>query len=243
MATTPTTARRQLRAIVFDLDDTLLDHHGAACQALDACTDSWGRQGAAADLETEWFSLERTFYARFQRGELTIHEQRRERIRAFLGQPDLADRYADELFADYWAAYEAAWRPFPDAIPAIDSLRELGVDIAVLTNGRADDQRRKVCVTGLGIAPERVFPSSELPAAKPDRRAFDSVLRALAVDADEVLMVGDVMEIDVLGALHAGWWAVLIDRSAPGSARSSFAPVIPSLDHLAQVVPAWAVPR
>ncbi len=39
MATTPTTARRQLRAIVFDLDDTLLDHHGAACQALDACTD------------------------------------------------------------------------------------------------------------------------------------------------------------------------------------------------------------
>lgn len=165
-----------VRAVLLDLDDTLVDHSGAAAAAVAACSAEHGRSPEGA--VDRWTRITTPLYAAYQRRELTHDEQRRERVRAFLGV-DATDAEADELFAGYLRRYEAGWRAFPDTVPALQRLRAAGLALAVLTNGDDAQQRRKLDRTGLSDAVDLVVASSTLPAAKPDPRAFLSVVTAL----------------------------------------------------------------
>ena len=46
-------------------------------------------------------------------------------------------------FNDVLARYEAAWRPFDDALPALRRARAAGLALGVLTNGDGAQQRAK----------------------------------------------------------------------------------------------------
>jgi len=227
-------AERPVRAVLLDLDDTLVDHAGAARAAVLGFAGGHGLGGTVRDddaVAARWQALTDEWYPRYQRRELTLDEHRRARIRAFLALPGLADPEADVLFADYQGRYRAQWRGHDDAAPLLRRLREARVPSVVLTNGEHDIQTEKLRRTGLLGLVDAVAASSRLPAAKPDPRAFSSAAALVGVAADETLMVGDSWANDVLGALDAGAAAVLLDRQAPptGTDREGV-PVVPTLD-------------
>lgn len=216
--------------VLFDLDDTLLDHRGAAQDALVGWAAHAGVSIAADDLVALWQVLERRYYDMYQRGELTKTEQRRERVRAVLAPATVTDDEADGLFVAYWEFYRSAWRTFPDAADAVRRALACGLQVGLLTNGDVRDQRRKVEATELIEFGLPLFASSELPAAKPDPRAFEFACTAMAVTPDRCLMVGDSLVNDIHGALGAGLPAVLLDRSgAAGAAPEEFG-LVRSLD-------------
>lgn len=219
-----------LRGVLFDLDDTLLDHRGAVDEALARWRRLEGLDIAYQLLRERWLELETTYYRRFQAGELTKAEQRRARIRALLPQRELNDVEADLAFGRYWAAYVDAWRAFPDALSALDRARQAGLATGILTNGDGDDQRRKVVAAGIAATGVPVFASSELPAAKPDPRAFTTACSRLGVRPEHCLVVGDSLENDVSGARAASMPVVLLDRYARHLAVD--VPRISSLDEL-----------
>jgi putative hydrolase of the HAD superfamily len=198
-----------VRAVVLDLDDTLVDHSSAA----DAAVTAWAREHGVpeADAAERWARVTAPLYAAYQRRELTHDEQRRERVRDFLGVR-ATDAEADALFDGYLQRYEAGWRAFDDAGPALRRLRAAGLRLAVLTNGDQVQQHRKLTQVGLADHVDLVVASSSIPAAKPDPRAFRHVVDALAVRPDQAVMVGDSLDHDVRGALAAGLRAVLVDR-------------------------------
>ncbi len=198
-----------LRAVIFDLDDTLVDHTSAADEAVVAWARALGADHALASAR--WADATAIHYARYLRHELTFAEQRRRRVCDFLGR-DLDDERADAHFADYLACYEAAWRPFHDAVPALRRARAAGLAVGVLTNGDAAQQRAKAERTGLAPEIDVLVASSELPAGKPDPHAFLHAVRLLGIAAAEALMVGDSLSDDVRGAVSAGLPAVLLDR-------------------------------
>ncbi|MDG4669289.1 HAD family hydrolase [Mycobacterium sp. 236(2023)] len=219
-------------AVLFDLDDTLLDHRGAAKDALRAWAVHAGLSMAADELATSWHFLERRYYDLYQQGALTKTEQRRARVRELLAPAVLSDREADDLFEAYWHLYRAAWRPFPDAEGAIRRAVDSGLRVGLLTNGDARDQARKVEATVLIDFALPMFASSELPGAKPDRRAFEFACSALSVVPARCLMVGDSLINDIEGALNAGLSAVLLDRYGPERAAPAGYGLIRSLDEL-----------
>jgi len=213
----------RLQALLLDLDDTLVDHRGAAERGVRAWLAGLGMGETPAELEEHverWFVLEARHYERAQRGEISYTEQRRVRIRAFLPGWDLADdALADDVFAGFLGCYQAAWRAFDDAAAAIDAALVAGLKVGVLTNGRHEIQTAKLTRTGLLHPAVRLFASSELPAAKPDPRAFHTACAALGVPPSATLMVGDSLKHDVLGALGAGLQARLLDRFGRYDAR------------------------
>lgn len=205
------------RALLVDLDDTLVDHRGAADRGVRAWLSGLGLADTASELEglvERWFNLEMRHYERSQRREISYLEQRRVRIREFLPAWDLADdALADDVYAGYLGAYQAAWRAFDDAAATIERALGAGLKVAVLTNGMLELQTRKLRQTGL-LRPEvPVLASSHLPAAKPDPRAFHAACDHLGVTPAETLMVGDSLRHDVQGARSAGLTALLLDRS------------------------------
>lgn len=205
-----------LRAVVFDLDDTLVDQRSAAAAAVVAWAAEHGVTGP--DLAARWARVSAPQYARWQRREITFAGQRRERVRRFLGVT-VSDAEADVLFAGYLERYEAGWVAFADAVPALRRAAAAGLAVAVLTNGDEEQQRRKVSRVGLAGEIGLLVASSVLPAGKPDVRAFRHTADLLGVEPASVLMVGDSLPKDVLGARAAGWDAVLLDRSCPVSSR------------------------
>lgn len=203
-------------AVLFDLDDTLVDHRGAADRGLRTWLAGMGLADDAATLEEHverWFLLEARHYERYQRGELTHLEHRRVRIRGFLPGWDLADdALADDTFAGFLACYQSAWRAFSDAADALRSAKAAGLAVGILTNGERSIQESKVRRTGLAGLGVPVFASSHLPAAKPDPRSYHAACRALGVPPSRCVMVGDSVTNDVHGAERAGLHGVLLDR-------------------------------
>lgn len=213
--------------ILFDLDGTLLDHDGAVRRALDAWLPRLSPAGTSSSAWTPeqrdavvvaWFDAEKTHFTRWRTGEVSFAEQRRARLRDVLpvmGRRDAADASdaeLDELFDGYLDEYEASWRLFDDAVPALDALQHSGFRVALLTNGTEEQQRAKVERTGLMPWLEAVFTAEGLGVAKPSADAFRLSCDALGVAPGRVLYVGDDPVVDVRGALDAGLEAVHLDR-------------------------------
>ncbi len=202
-----------MKAVLFDLDMTLVDHVSAVHAALSAWLPERGVT-AGPDRSALWLELEELHFPFAASGEITVGEHRRRRARDFfttLGVP-LAEDDLDAAFAGYLVHYERSWVAFDDALSTLRGIVAAGVRTAVVTNGMLDQQRRKVAVTGLADVCGPVFASDDLGLAKPDPAMFAEVCRRLGVAPHDATMVGDNYDLDVLGARAAGLRGIHLDR-------------------------------
>lgn len=218
-----------LRAVLFDLDGTLMDHDAARAAGLKAHLSGW-LPGVEADelsrLEEEWRRLEALHYDEYTRGECTYTEQRRRRVqgmRAALERELAEELEADAWFAAYLRHYRAAWRAFDDVLPALEALAaaDPSVALGVVTNGEGEPQRAKLAAIGLSERFQIVVASGEEGVAKPDAQIFALACERLEVQPDHAAHVGDRLDVDAEGAAAAGLHGVWLDRlgAAPGPAH------------------------
>ena len=203
-----------ITAVAFDLDGTLLDHEHAARDAVHDWVAARGWK-APEDTAAQWLRLEREHFAAFTTGAITFEEQRRRRLRAFLPlvtNAGVAEGELDDLFAEYATFYESHWVAFDDARAVLDDLAATGYALGVLTNGQRAQQLAKLARVGLLDRFAVVVASSELPAGKPDPRAFTALCQRLGTAPASAVFVGDDPVTDVAGARGAGLRAVLLDR-------------------------------
>lgn len=196
-----------IKAVLFDLDDTLFDHLTSARSGLHAFLRHLGLP-PSDDLSAAWFNIERASYDRFLAKELTFQEQRRERLRHFLPLAGhtvpAGDEALDELFAVYLECYERSWQAFPDASPCLQALRDGGVLTAVISNGNHAQQQAKLRNIGLESALDAIFTSESIGHPKPMPEAFLKPCQALGVLPTHALYVGDNFRVDIEGARTAG---------------------------------------
>ena len=206
-----------MKAVVFDLDNTLFDHTGCAVAGLRSWVTELGIT-PTDELIAEWFVIEEDQFNRFLAGELTHQGQRRGRLREFLpvlGLPvPVADAELDEVFTGYLTQYTNNWIAYPDARPALEVARSNGWRVGVLTNGSTRQQNAKVAAIGLADLIDVVCTSEALGVSKPDPLAYQRVCEALGVEPGETLMIGDNLELDVIAARAAGLSAHHLDRAA-----------------------------
>jgi putative hydrolase of the HAD superfamily len=102
---------------------------------------------------------------------------------------------------------------------SLQRLRKAGLQLAVVSNsdGRVEEALE---AAGLREYFDLVIDSAVAGFEKPDPRIFQAALDALGVSADEALYVGDLYEVDIVGARAAGIEAVLLTRSRPAPDRS-----------------------
>jgi putative hydrolase of the HAD superfamily len=87
-----------------------------------------------------------------------------------------------------------------------------GHRLALVSNGAGDVQREKLSRTPFGRYFSAIVVSMELGVGKPDPRIFQRALELIDVDARDAVMLGDSLARDVAGAQRAGMRAVWIDR-------------------------------
>ena len=119
-----------------------------------------------------------------------------------------------------------AWQVFEDALPALETLRQRGVRLAVVSNW---DSRLPDVLKALSLDTwfETVVVSHFEGVEKPDAAIFHRALERTGVDAREAIHVGDSPELDGAGATAAGMDWVWVDRHNPGNDKA-----IPDLSRL-----------
>jgi putative hydrolase of the HAD superfamily len=209
-----------IRAVLWDIDDTLVDYTHAEWAGAVAFARGRGLAGRYGDeraLVEEWHAVMARHYERYLAGELGFLEQRRARVREFTGEAGLGDAEADAVFAEYEVLHEAAWRAFPDVLPALAALEAAapGLRHGLLSNSAGAVQERKLAATGLRGRFATLVCSEEAGVAKPAAGAFLAGCAALGMAPEETAYVGDRADVDGLGAVGAGLVGVWVDR--PGA--------------------------
>jgi phosphoserine phosphatase len=83
---------------------------------------------------------------------------------------------------------------------------------AMLTNGAPSVQRAKIGATALAPYFEAIIVTGDVGVGKPDRRVFDLILDQLGLSAGEAVMVGDSLKNDIQGANNVDMPAVWLNR-------------------------------
>ena len=154
---------------------------------------------------------------RHRAGRLALEETRAAIVAEALRESGVTDpAVAPSIAADYCALQESRIAPFPDSFPTLEALQRVGVRMALVTNGNAVLQRRKIARFGLERYMAAFLVEGELGFGKPDRRVFELALRSLEVSPDEAWCVGDNLEWDVAGAQRAGIAGIWKDNHRRG---------------------------
>jgi len=206
--------RRDVRAILFDLDDTLFDHQYCSRAGLAALRE--GFPALAAEpfdaFELRYRILLEEVHLRVLSGALTPAAARLERFHRFLSAV-FTSTSEDAARAGllYQAAFRAARRPIAGAVELLGHLKP-HASIGVVTNNVRHEQVEKLRFCGLDGLVDVLVTSEDVGVAKPHPAIFHAALEHLACRPDEVVMVGDNWENDIVGASRVGIRSVWLNR-------------------------------
>jgi putative hydrolase of the HAD superfamily len=196
------------RAVLFDLDDTLVD-----------------RGESLARFSTLFGQLFARHLVTAEPGEIcavirTVDGggyQSRERVAQDLARllPWRTTMTSRELLDCWNEHFPVCSAPTTGLYETLGQLRAQGVKLGIVTNGRMEIQMRKIDCLSLGDLVDCIVISEAVGMKKPDARIFDLARANLHVLSEQAWFVGDHPINDVLGASAAGMTSVWFRRDAP----------------------------
>ncbi len=229
---------RGIKALWFDLDDTLFDHTYCVCRGLDAIRGKYPDfgKGPTSELAILYNRALNHVYVNYLRGEIDYQEMRRRKLEFLYATAEIRQSDApplDEFHAIYDAAYRIHRRATPGCMEIVKHFADRGMSLAILTNGGQAIQEDKLRTIGLEWMVPHLVTSERAGAPKPDPQIYEWALEQTGHDPENVLMVGDNLENDVEGALRCGLSAVLY---APGMSEE----IVSTLYGAAPVINEWS---
>ena len=235
-----------IRAVLFDLGDTLLDFQPMDRPALfrGVAETTYGflqSRGCALPAFGTYYrrhiwAVRRAYIWATLRGREIDSVRAMQRFCAKQGYPTDEAFITDLLWMWYQPIIPRS-SVAADVIPTLQSLRDAGLKMGIVSNtllpGRVLD--RHLEMVGLKeFFPVRVY-SSEITYRKPKPIIFQAALAEIAVGADECLFVGDMVKTDIVGARRVGMRSVL-RRTARKQNYSAADDVIDCIGELPRLV-------
>ena len=205
----------RLRAVLFDIDDTLFSTTDFARRARANAVRAMLAAGLDLPEELVLRELDEVI-AEFS----SNYDHHFDKLLQRLRPPGLARCSRSLILAAGVAGYhDTKFRelaPFPDVVPLLTFLREAGLITGVITHGWSIKQAEKIVRLGLMplLDPTAIFISDDIGISKPNPKLYQAALRDLGLRPEEVMYVGDNPEHDVAPPQSIGMVAVWARRAA-----------------------------
>lgn len=187
-----------IKAIIFDLDNTLVDFMDFKTRAVNAAIDAMLDAGLnlskeeAAEKIQNIYDLEGIEYQRvFDKFLLDLY-----------GKVDY--RMISAAIFAYRKEREAALRPYPKVFPTLVQLLKMGIKLAVVSDAPAKEAWLRLSYEKLQYFFDVVITFDDSGERKPNPKPFNMCLQRLGLNSEECLMIGDWAERDVYGAKQVG---------------------------------------
>lgn len=230
---------QSIRAITFDLDDTLWDIWPIIDRAEQRLHD-WLTEHHP-QIPTRFTTLELRHLAdEIGRQQPHVaHDKtilRKQALALAARQAGCAEFCPESAFAIFYAARNEV-EFFEDVLPVLERLSQR-YTLGALSNGNAD-----IRLVGLGDLFDFSINAVDVGAAKPAPAMFEAACRLLNLSPGQILHVGDDPEYDVLAAARAGMRTVWVNRTGrtwPGGPSADAE--IASLAELADLLAGYHAP-
>jgi putative hydrolase of the HAD superfamily len=198
-----------LRAVLFDLDDTLFDHRHSSREAISVLQREYYTDIGHVDIdELEIANLDilNSVHVEVLAGTITPDEARMKRFGMLFRKYGLT--YSPERLREvaelYRLHYQSSRRATPGAKSLLRAIRDRGIKTAIISNNLVDEQMDKLEHCELLDLLDSITISEEAGFAKPDPRIFQIALDRLQCEPDEAIIIGDSWENDIIGAQAVG---------------------------------------
>jgi putative hydrolase of the HAD superfamily len=210
-----------MRAIVFDVDDTLYDQQQPFRNAVNRIFPEVKQQ----DLHKMYIRFRHHSDERFplvMSGDWTL-----EFMRFYRMNESLKDLGYTEISTEKGLEFQTVYEDeldnitmHPEITKLLDCLKEHNIPMGIITNGPTDHQYKKVKQLQLEnwVPSNHIIISQSTGYQKPEKEIFDLASQQFNMDPAHTLYVGDSFENDVVGARNGGWHALWFNhrlRSLP----------------------------
>jgi putative hydrolase of the HAD superfamily len=202
-----------LSGVIFDLGSTLIRFRGDWGEVLGEgrrAVADWLRQ-AGYPLDGDAFSadLDLAFHRNYE-DRRRDHRERASRliltdVLAAYGLRDVSEPDLREALRRLYAPSEACWSAVPGVNDVLQDVAGMGLRIGLLSNASdVDNVGRLMAQAGLDGIFDPVVISAAAGVRKPTPTLFLDIARAWGAPPDRIVMVGDMLAEDILGAQRAG---------------------------------------
>ena len=204
----------QFEAVLFDAGDTLIRLSGSGEKLLHRAAAALGVDPLdPTDVARVWRQvLDRSGTAEELAKGRDLSNARHHEVWTALYDSAGCERLAPGLSEELYALTVSAesWEAFPDTVPTLKALRDLGLRVGVLSD-TGFDLRPAMDLLGLSPLLDTVVMSYEYGVCKPATTVFLTACDKLGVPPERTLMVGDNPLTDS-GAVAAGMYVFLLPR-------------------------------
>ncbi|MGA9116386.1 MAG: HAD-IA family hydrolase [Bacteroidota bacterium] len=187
-----------IKAVIFDLDNTLVDFMSMKRQAVTAAIHSMIDAGLQLPAEAVQERID------------AIYKERGIEFQSVFDQLlyDVFRKVDYKILSAgiiaYRRAREAALVPYPHVNMTLIRLTKRGIRLAVVSDAPAREAWLRLCYLNLHHIFDHVVTFDDTGERKPSPAPFLRALRLLGVSPEETLMVGDWAERDMVGAAQLG---------------------------------------
>lgn len=203
------------KAIFIDIDDTILDYIPCCREAFDAALRALNEE-TDDKLFDLFFSISGRLFSEAKHGLHTIAEVMEMYPKEFCERAG----YPPESVDIFKHAFREAWGKthtlVPDAKETLEILRTKGYRLFAASNSFGHLQRSRLEYAGVLSYFEDTYISMDIGYDKPDIRFYQEALRRCGLQPQEILMVGDSMTTDILGAQAVGMDTCFFNRRNEG---------------------------
>ena len=208
-------ALKKYKHIFFDLDRTLWDFDAAAEVAFERIYEQYNLNSlgipSAHEFHEVYHPLNERLWELYREDKITKADLNRTRFLKPLEHYGIHDvELADHLSEDYVYWSPRIVRLVPGTMELLEYLKPK-YHLHLITNGFEEVQDTKLTLSGMKPYFETLTVSEEVGVKKPNPEIFQYALRKAHATAEESLMIGDEMAVDIDGARAAGIDTVLFN--------------------------------
>ncbi len=194
----PDSTDRAIRAVIFDLDNTLTDFMTAKERAIQAAANAMIDAGLKLDAKQVFDRV----FAIYE--DVGIEHQRvfNRFLEEETGRVD--DRVLAAAVVAYRHAREAHLVPYPHVRSTLLALVKGGYKLAVVSDAPRFEAWLRLCYLRLLHVFDVVLTHDDTGHHKPSPVPFQMALARLGVEPQQTVMIGDWPERDIVGGLDAG---------------------------------------
>lgn len=193
-----------INTILWDVDGTLLDFHAAEREAIRTLFKQFGLGQCSDDMLARYSAINKAYWERLERGELTKPQILIGRFRDFFAAEGLDTSAASDFNDAYQLSLGDTIVYRDDSFEIVKALRGKVRQYAV-SNGTIIAQTKKLRLSGFDKLMDGIFLSEQIGIEKPNIGFFETVFEAIApVDRSATLIIGDSLSSDILGGNNAG---------------------------------------
>lgn len=200
-----------VKAVIFDLDNTLYDYNYCNRLAEDKLLNEISKEFLISHDEAACVlsASKRNIKNRLCNNVAASHNRLlyMQNVCEQMGRNPLL--YAMHFYNVYWDTMLEKMVLFDYVIPLFNELANRKIKIGILTDLTAHIQYRKINVLGISEYIDCITTSEEAGEEKPSAKGFELMLMKLGAQAEDVIMVGDSQLNDIEGAKRVGIDGVL----------------------------------